>query len=151
VKEALQFRAITQHKVRARSRERELSPRAQKEREQLRASLQEQGHLQRRVSESEQTTLQAYSERERSTASGGLEQNAIALVLGGGELIVIPNITFSSIVALQATGVLSGSGYIYGQEWSPVAEETNTWTPAAVESNTWTPVTAGTNTWAQNG
>jgi hypothetical protein len=40
------------------------------------------------------------------SAFGGLEQNAIALVLGGGELIVIPNITFSSIVALQATGVI---------------------------------------------
>jgi hypothetical protein len=85
------------------------------------------------------------------TASGGLEVTAVAFVIGGGELIVIPSITFSSIVALQATGVLSGSGYIYGQEWSDVAEESNTWTPVAVESNTWTPVTAGSNTWAQNG
>jgi hypothetical protein len=65
VREVSRLRAITQHKVKARSRERELSPRAQKEREQLRASLQEQERLQRRVSESEQTTLQAYSERER--------------------------------------------------------------------------------------
>jgi hypothetical protein len=86
------------------------------------------------------------------SAFGGLEaKRGCPSCLGGGELIVIPSITFSSLVALQATGVLSGSGYIYGQEWSPVAEETNTWTPAAVESNTWTPVTAGTNTWAQNG
>lgn len=85
------------------------------------------------------------------TATGGLEVNAVAFVIGGGELIVIPSITFSSLVALQATGALSGSGYIYGQEWSDVAEESNTWTPVAVESNTWTPRTAGSNTWAQNG
>ena len=85
------------------------------------------------------------------TAFGGLEQNAIAIVLGGGEIVVIPSITFSSLGALQATGALSGSGYIYGQEWSDVAEESNTWTPVAVVSNTWTPRTAGSNTWAQNG
>ena len=84
-------------------------------------------------------------------AFGGLEETAVAFVLGSGEIVVIPSITFSSIVALQATGVLSGSGYIYGQEWSDVAEESNTWTPVAVESNTWTPRTAGSNTWAQNG
>jgi hypothetical protein len=85
------------------------------------------------------------------SAFGGLEETAVAFVLGSGELIILPSITFSSVAALQATGALSGSGYIYGQEWSDVAEETNTWTPVTAGSNTWTPVTAGSNTWAQNG
>jgi len=85
------------------------------------------------------------------SAFGGLEETAVAFVLGSGELIILPSITFSSVAALQATGALSGSGYIYGQEWSDVADETNTWTPVTAGSNTWTPVTAGSNTWAQNG
>ena len=85
------------------------------------------------------------------SAFGGLEQISVAFVLGSGEVIVIPYITYSSVAAIQATGALSGSGYIYGQEWSDVADETNTWTPVTEGSNTWTPVTAGSNTWAQNG
>jgi hypothetical protein len=102
VKEALQFRAITQHKVRARSRERERSPRAQKEREQLRASLQEQGTLATACVRIRADNLASIFGEGTLSAFGGLEQNAIALVLGGGEFIVIPNITF--LVNCSVTG-----------------------------------------------
>jgi len=151
VKDRLKRLLTIQQQGRERLRARELSLRAQKERAQLKASLQEQEHLQQRMSRIRTDNLASIFGEGTLTASGGLEVNAVAFVIGSGELIVIPSITFSSIVALQATGALSGSGYIYGQEWSDVAEESNTWTPVAVESNTWTPVTAGSNTWAQNG
>jgi len=42
---------------------------------------------------------------------------------------------------------VSAIGYIYGEEWADVTEESNVWSIVSANSNTWTNVPAGTNTW----
>ena len=81
------------------------------------------------------------------SAIGGLQIDAIAFVLGNGELIASPILIASKSGAFSGNGFMSATGYIYGEEWNPVPDEANTWTIIPPESNTWTPVQAGQNTW----
>lgn len=84
-------------------------------------------------------------------ATGGLEFNAVAFVLGDGELYVFPQRTTLAAGSIIASGSLNAPGYIYGEEWSVVNDEANTWTTVSPESNVWTTVTPGTNTWQLRG
>jgi hypothetical protein len=72
-------------------------------------------------------------------------------VLGNGELFVRPSRTTFAAGSFVASGDILVNGYIYGQEWSAVADEANTWTTVSPESNTWTTRTSGTNTWQRLG
>jgi hypothetical protein len=84
-------------------------------------------------------------------ATGGLEVNAIAFILGDGEIIVGATLIAAGRAGITGVTSLGASGYVYGQEWSPVAEDANTWTTVSPESNVWTTRTSGSNTWLQRG
>lgn len=60
-------------------------------------------------------------------------------------------IDFSSVIDVSAfirgSTNVSAKLYIYGEEWSVVADEANTWTIVSPETNTWTEVQPGNNVW----
>ena len=85
------------------------------------------------------------------SAAGGLTVNAVAFIVGNGDIVVDPiKIVFSG-GSITAAGLIAANGYIYGQEWSDVADDANTWTTVSPESNIWTTRTSGSNTWLQRG
>ena len=53
----------------------------------------------------------------------------------------------NGVADVDAAGSVIIKGYIYGEEWADVTEESNTWSIVSANSNTWTNVPAGTNTW----
>lgn len=53
----------------------------------------------------------------------------------------------NGIIDVDAVGSIIINGYIYGEEWADVTEESNVWSIVSANSNTWTNVPAGTNTW----
>jgi hypothetical protein len=53
----------------------------------------------------------------------------------------------NAVADVDAISSIIINGYIYGEEWSDVSEESNTWSIVSANSNTWTNVPAGTNTW----
>lgn len=72
-------------------------------------------------------------------------------ITGVGTLVAGVNYTVVSGAVINGSGGLTALGYIYGQEWSNVADEINTWTELSVESNIWTEIVPGNNTWQSRG
>ena len=85
------------------------------------------------------------------SAFGGLQVDAIAFILGNGEIVVNGQLIANKSATFFGISSVNATGYIYGQEWSAVADEANTWTTVSPESNVWTTRTSGTNTWLQRG
>ena len=49
--------------------------------------------------------------------------------------------------AFYGSSSVAASVYIYGEEWSPVSDETNNWSEIPPESNAWVEIQAGNNEW----
>lgn len=72
--------------------------------------------------------------------------NVVAFA-GTGTLDVNFGNVFDIQATMRGTCVVAASSYIYGQEWSVVADEANTWTELSSDTNTWTEIEAESNTW----
>ena len=81
------------------------------------------------------------------TALGGVIYNGTAFIDGEAILACYPNAIWSGDGAVTSNAAVSAIGYIYGEEWADVTEESNVWSIVSANSNTWTNVPAGTNTW----
>jgi hypothetical protein len=82
------------------------------------------------------------------TALAGFTAEGTAQITGSGAVTATLN-AISSIQA-QVNGVASiiSSLYVFGEEWSQVADEANTWSTVPAEGNTWAAAMAGANTWS---
>jgi hypothetical protein len=81
------------------------------------------------------------------TALGGVTYNGTAFIKTETTVICYPNAIWSGDGAINSNAAVSAIGYIYGEEWSDVTEDSNVWSIVSANSNTWTNVPAGTNTW----
>jgi len=81
------------------------------------------------------------------TALGGIEIYATINIDGESQLSCYPNAIWSGDSAVSVSAIVDPIGYIYGEEWSDVTEDSNVWSIVSANSNTWTNVPAGTNTW----
>jgi hypothetical protein len=81
------------------------------------------------------------------SALGGMNVEASGSIEANATLSAEASRTRNGVIDIAAMGAMSIEGYIYGEEWSDVSEESNTWSIVSANSNTWTNVPAGTNTW----
>lgn len=66
---------------------------------------------------------------------------------GTGSFVVGFSNVFDVSAFIRGSTNVSAKLYIYGEEWSLVADEANTWTIVSPETNTWTEVQPGNNVW----
>ena len=81
------------------------------------------------------------------TALGGVIYNGTAYIEAETTVICFSNAIWSGDSSITSNAAVSTIGYIYGEEWTDVTEDSNVWSIVSANSNTWTNLPAGTNTW----
>ena len=83
----------------------------------------------------------------RVNFDGGLVVGAVASVEANADVVASASAIFAGAASVSGLATVTAIGTRLGDNWTPVAGDTNTWTPVSADSNTWTLVSSDTNTW----
>lgn len=85
------------------------------------------------------------------SATPNAEFGSPAEFVGIGNLQALGGTIINGSGGIEVTGSLVSNGYIYGEEWSQVTDESNAWTPVPSESNVWSLIPSRSNQWQSRG